>query len=554
MIALEGKTVCGGIVIGKAKLYRRKESIITRYHIDSSEDEIERFEKARLSAIKELDSLYERAVSDIGENNAKIFSIHREMLNDPDYIESVKDMITDQLINAETAVGYTCDSFVQMFESINNSYMRGRDADIKDVSERVIRILEGKDGFAFKIDEPVVLIADDLTPSETVQFDKSKILAFVTQKGTSNSHTAILARMMNIPAIICAEGIVDDSFDGKDIIVNATDGKIFIEPDSYTFTIMKQMQEKYSAKAQSLSLLKGKESVTLDGKSIELYANIGNAFDVGDVLSNDAEGIGLFRSEFIYLESYDFPTEETQFNIYREVLSKMTDKRVVIRTLDLGADKQASYIHIPHEKNPAMGMRAIRFCLDRVDIFKTQLRALYRASIYGNLSIMFPMITAEWEIIEILGLVNDVKTELANDGIAYADNVQLGCMIETPAAAIISDDLARHLDFFSIGTNDLTQYTLAADRQNPYISEYCDPHHKALLRLIYTVVTNAHKNGLRVGICGELGSDLDLTETFLALDIDELSVSPGMILSIRDKVRNTDVAKTREKILKDILD
>lgn len=553
MITFKGKTVCGGIVSGKAMIYRRKESIITRHHIDSSDEEINRFENARLEAIRELDMLYQKAVGELGESNAKIFSIHREILSDPDYTESVKNIIADELVNAETAVGYTCDSFVQMFSSISNMYMRGRDADIRDVSERVIRILKGEKTDSINISSPVILIADDLTPSEAVQFNNNSVLAFAMQKGAPNSHTAILARMMNIPAILGADGVFNEDFDGKDIIIDGTEDTVYIDPDTETIEKMNLKREQYSAKAQSLTLLKGKESVTLDGKRISLCANIANAFDIGDVISNDAEGIGLFRSEFLYLESYTFPTEEAQFKIYREVLSQMGNKRVVIRTLDMGADKQAPYFHMPQDDNPAIGMRAIRFSLERQDIFKTQLRALYRASIYGNLAIMFPLITSVWEIKEILKIIDDVKTELAHEGTAYSDNVELGCMIETPAAAIISDDLAKLLDFFSIGTNDLTQYTLAANRQNPHIIKYCDYHHKAILRLIYTVIKNARAHNVRVAICGEAGADLDLTEAFLAMGIDELSVSPSMILSIRDKVRNINISEIRNKILGEIL-
>ena len=548
-----GRTVCGGIAIGKAMLYRREDSIIKRYHIDSIEAEIERFESARTQAIEELKNLYSRAVEDVGEASAEIFSIHQQMLDDPDYIESVKNIIANEMINAETAVGYTCDSFVQMFETISSAYMRGRDTDIKDISERLISILEGKSYNSIKTTSPVIILADDLTPSETVQLDRSTTLAFVTEKGTSNSHTAILARMMNIPAVISVDGISSSRFDGKDIIVDGTDGTIYIDPDDETLAKMKKKQSEYSQRLESLSHLRGKESITADGKKISLYANIGNVFDVGGAISNDAEGIGLFRSEFLYLESYDFPAEDAQFNVYREVLEKMGAKKVIIRTLDIGADKRVGYFHMDEEENPAMGIRAIRVCFEHRDWFKTQLRALYRASAYGNLAIMFPMITSEWEIDEIFEIIGEVKSELDASGIKYADNIELGCMIETPAAAIISDDLAKRVDFLSIGTNDLAQYALAADRTNPHIGRYCDYSHKAVFRLINTVVENAHKNGIRVGVCGEIAADLDLTQTLLALDVDGLSVAPGMLLTIRDKIRKTDISSVKDGILNKIL-
>ena len=553
VITLRGRTVCDGIAIGKAMLYRREDNLITRYHIDSIEDEIERFERARLQAIDELKTLYSRAVSDVGEASAEIFNIHQQMLDDPDYIESVKNIIANEMINAETAVGYTCDSFVQMFESISSAYMRGRDTDVKDISERIISVLEGKDYRAIKTTSPVIIIADDLTPSETVQLDRKTTLAFVTEKGTSNSHTAILARMMNIPAIIGVDGICSGDFDGKDIIVDGSDGAIYIDPDEETIARMKKKQSEYCEKIESLSHLRGKESVTADGKKVSLYANIGNVFDVGSAVSGDAEGIGLFRSEFLYLESYDFPAEDAQFNVYREVLEKMDGKKVIIRTLDIGADKRVGYFHMDEEENPAMGIRAIRVCFEHKDWFKTQLRALYRASVYGRLSIMFPMITSEWEIDQIFEIINEVKAELDAQGIKYADDIEIGCMIETPAAAIISDDLAKRLDFLSIGTNDLTQYSLAADRSNPHIGRYCDYAHKAIFRLIHMVVENAHKHGIRVGICGEIAADLDLTQTLLALGVDGLSVAPGMLLPIRDKIRKTDISSVKDEILNKII-
>ncbi|MBQ8301900.1 MAG: phosphoenolpyruvate--protein phosphotransferase, partial [Clostridia bacterium] len=448
-----------------------------------------------------------------------------------------------------TAVGQTCDNFVQMFRAMDDAYMRERSADVKDVSERLIKILSGKSKDAIVSDNPVIIVSDDLAPSETVQFDKSKILAFVTEGGSTSSHTSILARMMNIPAIIGAKGVLSSEYNGKDAIIDGFTGTLYIDPDK---EIIKKMTEKKTEIEKQLKLLeqlKGKESVTTDGQNIELCANIGNVQDIGTVLKNDAEGIGLFRSEFLYLENTDYPSEDVQFSAYKEVLSKMVNKRVVIRTLDIGADKQVDYFNMPKEENPAMGIRAIRICLQRPDVFKTQLRALYRASVFGKLAIMFPMIASEWEVLKVLEIIEEVKNELDSEGIAYSKNIELGCMIETPAAAVISDILVKHLDFFSIGTNDLTQYTLAADRQNPDIGQFCDTHHKAILRLINMVVENAHKNGTWVGICGELGADLDLTEVFLAIGIDELSVTPSAILPIIKKFIETNVSEIKEEIL-----
>ena len=552
MITLTGKTVCGGVAFGKVYVFSREESTIKRHHVDNSDKEIERFEQARLQASEELGDLYTKALDEVGEENAMIFQIHQMMLEDDDYLESIKNIIADQSINAETAVAQTCDNFVQMFESMDDSYMRERSADVKDVSERVIRILSGAASGGIASDEPVIIVADDLAPSETVQFDKSKILAFVTEGGSSSSHTSILARMMNIPAIIGASGVLNKDYDGKEAIVDGFKGILYIDPDEATTARMKARAEEAEKQKELLLKLRGVKSVTKDGQKIELCANIGNVLDIGSVLSNDAEGIGLFRSEFLYLEAKNYPDEDTQFGAYKEVLSKMVNKRVIIRTLDIGADKQVDYFNMPKEENPAMGIRAIRICLQRPEIFKTQLRALYRASIFGKLAIMFPMIASEWEIIKVLEIVDEVKKELESEGIAYSKNVELGCMIETPAAAIISDILAKHLDFFSIGTNDLTQYTLAADRQNPNIGDFCDTHHKAILRLINMVVQNAHKNNTWVGICGELGADLELTETFLSIGVDELSVTPSSILPIRQKVLNTDVSLIKDQILKEI--
>lgn len=549
MITISGKSVCAGVAFGSVFVFSREESTIKRRHIESSDEEISRFESARKKAIEELGMLYDKAISEVGEANAMIFQIHQMMLEDLDYIESIKNIITDQLINAETAVGQTCDNFVQMFKAMDDDYMRERSADVKDVSERLIKILSGKDKGGIVASEPVIIIADDLVPSETVQFDKSKILAFVTENGSTNSHTSILARMMNIPAIIGATGSLKTEFDGKQAVVDGFTGTIYIDPDHDTINKMTQKKKEIEEQTKLLELLKGRKSITKDGQHIDLCANIGNVHDIGSVLKNDAEGIGLFRSEFLYLESKDYPSEDVQFGAYKEVLSKMVNKRVIIRTLDIGADKQVDYFDMPKEGNPAMGIRAIRICLQRPDIFKTQLRALYRASVFGRLAIMFPMITSEWEILKVLEIIEEVKKELESEGISYSDNIELGCMIETPAAAVISDVLAKHLDFFSIGTNDLTQYTLAADRQNPNIGDFCDTHHIAVLRLINTVVQNAHKNGIWVGICGELGADLALTDVFLAMGVDELSVTPSTVLPIRKKVIETDVSAIKDKVL-----
>ncbi|MDY3971211.1 MAG: phosphoenolpyruvate--protein phosphotransferase [Clostridia bacterium] len=549
MITISGKTVCAGIAFGPVFVFSREESTIKRHHIESSEEEIARFEKAREKAIEELGMLYDKAIAEVGEANAMIFQIHQMMLEDLDYIESIKNIITDQLINAETAVGQTCDNFVQMFRAMDDAYMRERSADVKDVSERLIKILSGKDKGGIVSDEPVIIVADDLAPSETVQFDKKKILAFVTEGGSTSSHTSILARMMNIPAIIGAKGALDNDFNGKQAIIDGFTGTMYIDPDEETITKMTVKKKEVEEQNKLLQQLKGKESITKDGHHIELCANIGNVLDIGSVLKNDAEGIGLFRREFLYLESNDYPSEDVQFGAYKEVLSKMINKRVIIRTLDIGADKQVDYFNMPKEENPAMGIRAIRICLQRPDVFKTQLRALYRASVFGKLAIMFPMIASEWEVLKVLEIIDEVKAELDSEGIAYSKNIELGCMIETPAAAVTSDILSKHLDFFSIGTNDLTQYTLAADRQNPDIGEFCDTHHVAILRLINMVVQNAHKNGTWVGICGELGADLELTETFLAIGVDELSVTPSAILPIRKKVIETDVSEIKDKVL-----
>ena len=553
MITLQGKGVFGGVAIGKISFYKRTGGQIQRRKIDNPVAEIARFEEAKAKAIEQLDELYNKAVQEVGEGNAMIFQVHQMMLDDLDYVEAITNMITTQEINAEFAVGTTGDNFSQMFASMDDEYMRERAADVKDISERVVSILSGSQEGGLVTDTPVILASDDLAPSETVQLDKDMVLSFVTQGGSTNSHTAILARTMNIPAIIgLGEGLTEE-YEGKMGIVDGAAGKLFIEPDEETLKEYREKQAEYQEKQELLQKLKGEENISLDGQKVKLYANIGNASDIGAVLQNDAAGIGLFRSEFLYLENDDFPTEEEQFKVYKYVAETMAGKQVIIRTLDIGADKQIDYFNLPKEENPAMGYRAIRICLTQKDIFKTQLRALFRASAFGNIAIMFPMIIALEEVLEIKEIVEEVKKELDDEGIPYNKETQLGIMIETPAAAVISDDLAKEVDFFSVGTNDLTQYTTAVDRQNANLEKFYHPHHKALLRLIKMAADNAHKNGIWIGICGELGADMELTEAFLAMGIDELSVSPACILPLRKKIRETGIADRREEILADVL-
>jgi len=549
MITLQGKGVFGGVAIGKISFYKRTGGQIQRRKVENPEQEIARFEEAKAKAVEQLGELYDKAVQEVGEGNAMIFQVHQMMLDDLDYVEAITNMITTQGVNAEYAVGTTGDNFSQMFASMDDEYMRERAADVKDISERVVSILSGSQGGGLVTDTPVILAADDLAPSETVQLDKNMVLSFVTQGGSTNSHTAILARTMNIPAIIGLGAALSEEYEGKMAIVDGASGKLFVEPDEETMKIYQQKQKEYQEKQELLQQLKGQENITLDGQKVKLYANIGNAADIGAVLQNDAAGIGLFRSEFLYLDSEDFPTEEEQFKVYKYVAETLAGKQVVIRTLDIGADKQIDYFNLPKEENPAMGYRAIRICLTQKDIFKTQLRALFRASAFGNIAIMFPMIIALEEVLEIKEIVAEVKKELDFEGIPYNKDTQLGIMIETPAAAMISDDLAKEVDFFSVGTNDLTQYTTAVDRQNANLEKFYHPHHKGLLRLIKLAADNAHKNGIWIGICGELGADMELTETFLAMGIDELSVSPACILPLRKKIRESSVADRRDEIL-----
>ena len=542
MYEYKGKSVFGGIAIGRIKVYSKEQQQVKRMHIDDCESEKQRYINAVDKAVEQLGMLYDKALKEVGEANAAIFEMHQIMLEDDDYKESVLNIIGNQNVNAEYAVAQTSDNFSSMFAAMDDEYMRGRALDVRDISERLITILSGGKSSTIESDEPSIIIAEDLAPSETVQMDKEKILSFVSVKGSVNSHTAILARTMGIPALIGTKGVLDEDIDGLTGIVDGFNGVVYINPDSETLDRYKKEQAKYIEQKELLNRLKGKEDVTLDGTKIKLYANIGNVKDIALVLANDAAGIGLFRSEFIYLERTDFPTEEEQFNIYKTVAENMAGKPAIIRTLDIGADKQCDYFNLDKEDNPALGVRAIRICLIRTDIFKTQLRALYRASAYGNIHIMYPMIANMWEIARIKEIENEVKAELAAQEIKIG-SPKTGIMIETPAAAMISDELAKKVDFFSIGTNDLTQYTLAVDRQNPKLDTFFDAHHPAVLKMIKMVVDNAHKAGIWAGICGELGADTSLTQKFLEMGVDELSVSPGRILPIRKIIRDTDVSE-----------
>ena len=538
----KGKSVFGGIAIGKISVYKKDEQLVKRVKIEDADAEMERYTTARNIAAAQLQKLYDKALKEVGEANAAIFEVHQMMLEDEDYNESVENIIHSQMVNAEYAVASTADNFAQMFEAMDDDYMRGRAADVRDISERVITVLAGGAGSGLDSDEPVIIAADDLAPSETVQLDKDKVLSFVTAHGSENSHTAILARTMGIPALIGTGIDLDETVDGKLGIVDGTNGVVYVDPDAELLEEMKKKQQEEQEKKRLLQTLKGKENITLDGQKVMLYANVGNIKDLGIALQNDAGGIGLFRSEFIYLEKEDFPTEEEQFQIYRQVAQTMAGKRVIIRTLDIGADKQCDYFHMEHEENPALGCRAIRICLTRPEIFKTQLRALFRASVFGRIAIMYPMITSVQEVRQIKKIVEEVKQELTSQGVEFG-NPEQGIMIETPAAAIISDNLAKEVDFFSIGTNDLSQYTMAIDRQNPQLDPFFDPHHLAVLRMISMVVENAHKAGIWAGICGELGADQSLTKEFLAMGVDELSVSPGSILPLRKIILETNVGE-----------
>ena len=540
MQVYSGKSVFGGIAIGKISVYKKNEQQVKRVRTEDTKGELARYEAAKAAAIEQLQELYQKALKEVGEANAAIFEIHQMMLDDGDYNESVENIIETQKVNAEYAVAVTGDNFAQMFRAMDDDYMRERAADVKDISERVLSILNGGQKGKVVTDEPVIIVADDLAPSETVQLEKDMVLSFVTVHGSVNSHTAILARTMAIPALIGTEELpLDDTVDGKLAVVDGMNGKIYVEPDAQTLEEMKKRRQAELEKKELLQLLKGKDNVTLDGKKIMLYANIGNIKDLATVIQNDAGGIGLFRSEFIYLEKDRYPTEEEQFSIYKTAVETMAGKRVIIRTLDIGADKQCEYFKMDKEENPALGYRAIRICLTRPEIFKTQLRALFRASAYGNLAIMYPMITSLWEVKRIKEIVEEVKAELTEEQLEFG-NPQQGIMIETPAAVMMSGELAKEVDFFSIGTNDLTQYTLAIDRQNPKLDKFYDAHHPAVLSMIRMTVENAHKAGIWAGICGELGADTSLTKEFLVMGVDELSVSPGSILPIRKIILETD--------------
>lgn len=535
-----GKSVYGGIAIGKVRVHNREDMTVKRIRVEEPEKEVERYETAKEAAAEQLKGLYEKACAEVGDANAAIFEIHQMMLEDADYQESILHIIRTQRVNAEYAVATTGKNFSNIFSSMEDAYMQARAEDVKDISERLLTILAGNGQAKQTQEEPMILAAEDLVPSETVQLDKSKVLAFVTVKGSANSHTAILARTMNIPAIVGIDLPLDESMDGKTVIVNGSQGIVYVDPEPEILERMREKQREEREQRELLQSLKGKESVTADGKKIRLYANIGNSKDLALVLQNDADGIGLFRSEFIYLERETFPTEEEQFHIYKTVAETMAGKKTIIRTLDIGADKQASYFHLDPEENPAMGLRAIRLCLTRPEIFRTQLRALFRAAVFGDLAVMYPMITSVAELKRIQAAVAEVIAELNKEDIPYRVPEQ-GIMIETPAAVMVSDLLAKEVEFFSIGTNDLSQYTMAIDRQNPHLDSFYEPHSEAVLRMIAMTVENAHKAGIWVGICGELGADTTLTQRFLKMGVDELSVAPAQVLAVRKAIRETDL-------------
>lgn len=542
MLECKGKSVYRGIAIGKIHVMAKKQQNVFRKKITDTEKELTRFENALETAKHQLAQLHDKATTEVGEANAAIFEIHQMMLEDDDYLDSIRNIISEQQVNAEYATATTADNFALMFSSMDDEYMKERAADVKDISERLINILSGAQSSTSESGEPFIILADDLAPSETVQLDKDMVLSFVTVHGSTNSHTAILARTMNIPALVSTDVELSEELEGKLAAVDGFEGKLYIDPDEQTLEKMKQRRSEEDKKQQLLSELKGKENITKDGRKILVYANIGNLKDMVYALQNDAGGVGLFRSEFIYLESASYPTEEEQFTIYKKAAETMAGKRVIIRTLDIGADKQADYFELPKEENPAMGMRAIRICLTRPEIFKTQLRALYRASKYGKIAVMYPMITSVEEVRRIKEISAEVRAELDAQGIPY-NKIEEGIMIETPAAVMISDLLAKEVDFFSIGTNDLSQYTMAIDRQNTSLDEFFNPHHTAVLRMIELVCKNAHENGIWTGICGELGADTELTESFLRMGVDELSVSPARILPLREKIRSIDLSK-----------
>lgn len=542
MLTYHGKSVYGGIAIGKLKFWKKNSDEIKCYRISDPDSEFSRFKAALSEAKRQLDILQDKAVKEVGEENAAIFEIHKLMLEDKDYIESVENIICNQELNAEYAISVTCETFAAMFASMDDNYMQARAVDVKDISDRLISILSKKDSLTESYNEPVILVAEDFTPSETLQLDKSKILGFITAKGSLNSHTAILARTMNIPAIIGVDVFSSLQADGELAVIDGFSGNIYVNPDKELLDKSYKRLNEEQEKKNLLQNLKGKENITLDGKKIELFANIGNIKDLPLVISNDANGIGLFRSEFIFLEKNTFPSEEEQFAIYKNAVETMGGKKVIIRTLDIGADKKVEYFDLKEEENPAMGLRAIRLCIKRPDIFKTQLRALLRASVYGNLSIMYPMITSVKEVLDVKKILLQTAAELEAQNIPFKIPEQ-GIMIETPAAVMISDELAKEVSFFSIGTNDLSQYAMAIDRQNEDLDEFFNPYHRAVLRMIELTVKNAHKEGIWVGICGELAADTELTEEFLSIGVDELSVSPGRVLSVRKKIRECNLSQ-----------
>lgn len=536
MLKFSGKSVLPGVAIGKMYIFKKQEYTLVKEKVEDPEAEVVRFQEACEKGKAQLEKLYEKTLAEVGEEHAAIFEVHKMMMEDLDYLEAIEAKIRDEKVNAEYAVTLTGDFFAETFASMEDDYFKARSADVLDISKRIVRILAGIKEAGIDSEDPVIVVADDLTPSETVQMDKSKILAFVTRFGSQNSHTAILARSMNLPSLINTNIELLDEFDGKIAVVDSFHDTLIVNPDE---TAMKEAEadlKRWKEELAALDELIGKENVTRDGRKVKVYANIGNVEDLPKVLKNDAGGIGLFRSEFVYLGSKDYPTEDEQFEAYKQVVEGMGGKKVIIRTLDIGADKQADYFHLDHEENPAMGLRAIRICLERMEVFKTQLRAIYRASAFGTCSIMFPMIISVWEIKKIKEIVEVVKQELISEGHKIGE-VELGIMIETPAAVMMSDELAKEVEFFSIGTNDLTQYTLAIDRQNECINRFYDSHHPAVLKMIQMTIDNGHKNGIWVGICGELASDLTLTETFMDMGIDELSVSPTYVLPLRKKVR-----------------
>ena len=549
MISIQGKGVSSGVGAGPLYFYQRAQTEIPRYTVEDTDAEWHRFKGAQTGAVEQLGDLAEKARAEAGDEAAQLFETHQMMAEDLDYEEAIEQRITEEKMNAEAAIADTAEQFAAMFEAMDDSYMQARAADVKDVSRRLLDILSGAVAGGIASDVPVILAADDLAPSETVQLDKSKILGFITAGGSGSSHTAILARTMGIPAIVGVGGALKAEYAGRPVIIDGATGNVVIDPDDMTRDRLMKKREEQLRLQRLLETLKGQPNVTKDGKSIRVYCNIGSPEDVHAVQVNDGGGIGLFRSEFLYLNCEDYPTEDQQFEAYKQVLSDMEGKEVIIRTLDIGADKQIGYFNLPHEDNPAMGMRALRICLSRPEVFRTQLRALYRASAYGKLGIMFPMVTNVWEVREAKRLCEEVKRDLKTEGIPYSEDVSLGIMIETPAAVMLSDRLAKEVDFFSIGTNDLTQYTLACDRQNNDLGRFYDPHHPAVLRMIRLVTQNAHKNGIWVGICGELGADLTLTETFLAIGVDELSVSPRAVLPLRNAIRMTDTRETGPRIL-----